>query len=368
MKKRRLYLSVTGMLCVLAMALTACGSSSKYESSMDMAVTESYNGAYYDSVEEYYPEDGYYEEMKSEADYGMAAGGTSGSLIASNTSSSEGSGASGQGNAQESTIINGEKLVYTCNLEMETLNYVQTIQRIRENIEKYEGFVESENEYDDAYRWYYEDYIKTSGTKHMSLTVRIPTKYYNDFLSGIEGEDKIVAKNSYVDNISRQYYDTSAKIEALKIQQDRLLEMMEQATEIEDMIAIESRLSEVQYQLNSAKTSLASMDADVAFSTITINVQEVMEYTRSAEPVKKNTFADRLKNTLSETWEFFWEMLEGLLFLVIRLIPVAIVAGVVTVIVVLIVKSHKKKKMKKMAAMQAAYQQQLLNQQAQQNR
>lgn len=357
--KKRLF-SVIAAVSVLAMVLTGCGGAAKSESMSDTAVSNGYYGGdYYDSVEEYYPEMDY-EEPNAEMDYGMASGST-GNLIASNTTSENGSGADGQ-----STIINGEKLVYTCNLEMETLNYDQSIQRIRDSIAKYEGFVESENEYDDAHRWYYEDYTKTSGTKHMSLTVRIPTKYYNDFLNGIEGEDKVISKQSYVDNISRKYYDTTAKIEALKIQQDRLLEMLEQAKEIDDMIAIETRLSEVQYQLNSAKTSLASMDADVAFSTITINVQEVMEYTRDVEPVKKNTFVDRLKNTLSETWEFFWEMLEGLLFLVIRLVPLAIVGGAITVIVVLIVKNHKKKKMKKMAAMQALYQQQMQNQQNQQ--
>jgi len=365
MKKRRMYFGVISAICVLAMSLTGCGAGSKTEASYDMAVSdEYYNGnVYYDTAEDVMPEMSYDE--KGEMDYGMASGST-GNLIASNTTSSEGNRTDGA--TGDTVIINGEKLVYTCNLEMETLNYEQSIRRIRENIEKYEGFVESENEYDNAYDWYYSDYSKTSGTMHMSLTVRIPTKYYNDFLSGIEGEDKVVSKNSYVDNISRQYYDTSARIEALKIQQERLLEMMEQAKEIEDMIIIESRLSEVQYQLNSAKTSLASMDADVAFSTITINVQEVMEYTRNMEPVKKNTFSDRLKNTLSETWEFFWEMLEGLLFLVIRLLPVAFVAGIVAVIVVLIVKSHKKKKMKKMQALQQAYQQQLQSQQEQQNK
>ena len=369
MRKRSMYFSVISALCVLAMSLTACGGSAKSES-YDMAVNEGYysNDVYYDSVEEYMPEVGYMEEAKSEADYGMMASGSTGNLIASNTTSSKGNGT--DGGTTDATgdvvIINGEKLVYTCNLEIETLTYDKSIQRIRENIEKYEGFVESENEYDDAHRWYYEDYTKTSGTKHMSLTVRIPTKYYNEFLSGIEGDDKVISKNSYVDNISRQYYDTSARIEALEIQLERLLEMMEQAKEIEDMITIEARLSEVQYQLNSARTSLAAMDADVAFSTITINVQEVMEYTRNIEPVKKNTFGDRLKNTLSETWDFFWEMLEGLLFLVIRLLPIALVCGVVTVVIVLIVKSNKKKKMKKMQALQQAYQQQLQNQQNQQ--
>lgn len=361
MKKSKKYLGMLSTLCVLALSLSACGSSAKMQAS-DMAVSEGYyydNG--FDYAEEYMPNIEYEEEAKATEDgaYGLLASGGSASGSVANSSSSTATNTSGKGNgsaetSDNTTVINGEKLVYTCNIVMETLNYDQCITRIRENIEKYEGFIESENETDDAGRWYYENYKKTSGTKHMSLTVRIPTKYYNDFLGGIEGEDKVTSKRSYVDNISRKYYDTSARIEALEIQQNRLLEMLAQATEVEDMITIEARLSEVQYQLNSAKTSLASMDADVAFSTITINVSEVMEYTPSTEPVKSNTFMDRLKNTLSDTWDFFWEMLETLLFGIIRLIPIAIVVGVIVLVITVIFKVHKNRKNKKAAKQQTA--------------
>ncbi len=352
MKKRKRYLTMIGTLCALAISLTACGSSSKMQAS-DMAITEGFyyedNGYGY-TTEEYYPETDYAEEKATyDGAYGLSASGSS--STAANTTSSKETGVTSTDT--DSTIINGEKLVYTCNVTMETLNYDQCITRIRESIEKYNGFIERENESDSARRWYYDNYVKTAGTQYMSLTVRIPTQHYYDFLNGIEGEDKITSKSSYVDNISREYYDTSALIEALEIQQERLLEMLEQANDVEDMITIESRLSEVQYQLNSARTSLASMDADVAFSTISINIEEVMEYTPEEVPVKSNTFVDRLTNTLSETWDFFWEMLETLLFGLIRLLPIVIVVGVVVLVIGIIFKVRKKNKMKKAAAQQS---------------
>lgn len=316
--RNKLYVILVTLMVLLSM--TACGSANLMDAKeeMDIGYTSSsmaqnsskYDGASADVME------------KVEAEEGAVTG--------------------------ETQVINGDKLVYTCNLTLQTLEYDSCVKTIRENISKYGGFIEEESEYDDAYRWYYGDYVKTTGTKHLTLTIRVPSAKYYEFLEQMEGAGKVISRNSYVENISRQYYETDAYIKSLEIQQDRLLEMMEQAVEIEDMITIEARLSEVQYQLSMAKTELSGMDADVEYSTITIDVEEVMEYTRDEPVQKRNTFGDRLKNTLTETWEFFWEMLEGILFLIIRLIPVALVAGVIAVLIIWSIKSCKKRKQRKL--------------------
>jgi hypothetical protein len=98
---------------------------------------------------------------------------------------------------------------------------------------------------------------------------------------------------------------------------------------IEDMITVQERLSEVQYQLNSLNTTKRTMDTDVAYSYVNISVSEVMEYSQDTTPTKTNTFLDRLKNTLSDTWTGFLAFLEWLLFLVIRLIPYIIIIGII---------------------------------------
>jgi hypothetical protein len=95
------------------------------------------------------------------------------------------------------------------------------------------------------------------------------------------------------------------------------------------MITVEERLSNVQYQLNSLQTTKRYMDTDVAYSYVNINVTEVMEYHYNEEPVKKNTFADRLKNTLKSTGKDFLSFLEGLLFLIIRLFPYLVIIAVI---------------------------------------
>ena len=94
------------------------------------------------------------------------------------------------------------------------------------------------------------------------------------------------------------------------------------------MILVQDRLTEVQYQLNQLKTDLHYMDIDVAYSYININITEVMEY-HYDEPMKANTFLNRLADTLKDTWWGFLDFMEGLLFLIIRLIPYLILGTIV---------------------------------------
>jgi hypothetical protein len=103
--------------------------------------------------------------------------------------------------------------------------------------------------------------------------------------------------------------------------------MMDEAKTIEEMIKVEDRLTEVQTELNQYKTRLSVMDTEVAYSTITMNIKEVLEYKESQPGKKTNTFIQRLQNTLEESLTGFLSFMEGLLFLIIRLLPFIIVFG-----------------------------------------
>ena len=115
-------------------------------------------------------------------------------------------------------------------------------------------------------------------------------KDYETFLAALDGVGKIISKSTSVDNISQKYYDTTAQIEALQIQEKNLLAMLEKCESIEDMITVEQRLSEVQYELNNLQTTRRYMDMDVAYSYVNISITEVMEYRKDSEAVKQKYF------------------------------------------------------------------------------
>lgn len=222
-----------------------------------------------------------------------------------------------------------EKLVYRCSIDMETLDYEGTVRTIKESVSRYGGIIQSEDESDIGYGWYYDDYVKTDGTLHNQLEVRIPSGNYAEFVSGIGNSGKITSKSTSVDNISQEYYDTETQINALEIQSEKLLQMFDKCETIEEMITVEQRLSEIQYRLDGLRTEKRYMDQDVAYSYVDISITEVMEYKADAVPSKTARFSDRLKNTIRDTGKGFMMTAEWLLFFVIRLLPYMATAGVI---------------------------------------
>ena len=65
-----------------------------------------------------------------------------------------------------------------------------------------------------------------------------------------------------------QYVDLESHKKALTTEQDRLIELMEQAETVEDIITIEGRLSEVRYQLESMESQLRTYDNKIDYSTV----------------------------------------------------------------------------------------------------
>ena len=327
--KKKVIAAAVMMLIVLSSVFIACGSA---------------NGSYYkeDSsavYDELMPaetgaETGYREDAKA----GQAAARVDGEI-------------SNEERVQQQ--VSNQKLVYTCYLRMETTDYADTLADVRALITQYEAFVESEEQQDSARNWYYSDYRKTGGTLSDHLVIRVPAQNYDAFLAALDGKGKILEKNLSVDNITLSYTDTETMIEALKTQEKRLLEMMDQCETIEDMITVERRLTEVQSDLAIYENRLAGMDLDVAYSTVELTIQEVMEYSSDPTSPYTSTFGERLKNTLEESWATAKEFMEGLLFFLIRALPILVIlgifGGVIALIVILIVKGAKKKKAKKRA-------------------
>ena len=323
MKKRSIRTILPALLLTSALVLGGCGasggsSSANYAKGDYAAATEapaeSYDGGYY--AEEAY-ESGFDEEL---AEAEAAAYGE-------NEKASRGEKAD-QGEDVKAAKSE-EKLVYTCSINMETLTFAETEAKIRESIAKYKGTISSESASDGNYRWYYED--GGSGTKSLYMTIRIPTKDYRNFLKDLEGAGGSIRSTSMnVENITRRYNDQSVRIQALETQEKRLLEMMDKAETIKEMITVEDRLTEVQTELNQARTTLSVMDHDVAYSTISLNLQEVVRYT---ENKITQTFGERIVSAFTNSFADFGDFLEDLSIALIYLLPYLLLIAVIVLIV-----------------------------------
>lgn len=117
--------------------------------------------------------------------------------------------------------------------------------------------------------------------------------------------------------------------------------MLKQADTIQDMLSVESRLTEVQTELNLLTGKRASMDMDVAYSYVDISLEEVMEYTVAEE---KSTFFSRMGDTLMDVCEYTGDLFEQVLTFIMYLIPFVVIVGTPVLLAAKLIKAIIKKK------------------------
>jgi len=241
--------------------------------------------------------------------------------------------------SEENTAA-GMKLVYSGNLIMETLEYDDTLASLRGLVASCGGYTEYEYEGTGSTYWYRAGKDRSFKNRKANFTVRIPSDCFSSFMNGMTGLGVVTSRNIHVENITRSYNDTSATVEALRMEEERLLEMMKLAETVEDMILVEKRLSEVERSLNSYKTKLSGMDLDVAYSAVDITINEVEKITE-AEPV---SFGTRLADTFFESMEDFSEFCQDLVVNLLYLLPFLLLLILVIWLVVTLIRRRIRRK------------------------
>ena len=244
------------------------------------------------------------------------------------------------------------KIVYTGNISLQTLEYDKSAQSIHDKINKYGGFVENEDTFNEDPYWYYKNRTGAAANRtkrNLNITARIPAEKFNAFMKDLEEDGQVINTSVNARNISVQYATHDASRKALEIEQGRLLEMMEKAETVEEMIAVEERLTEVERELNDEKTQLSAMDRDVGFSTIYISLQEVFEY---SETVVEVSYGEQLKRAFGRACEGFVTFWKDLILFIVETFPFLIMLGVIITVIVKLIRRGRRRRLEKRVRME----------------
>ncbi len=335
MKKRNLLIKMSGLF-MAAVLLAGCGSSVSEKSeampgAMPAADTGSYS--YSDDVYSYAAT----EEAVAEENFDTAEG----------------------GNESVGELQDNRKLVKNINLNVETEEFDKLLANVESKITSLGGYAQ----YKDIGG---SSYYSESGNRYASITARIPSDRQEEFVNTVSEQSNVTSKNESIDDVTLQYVDIEAHRDSLRIEQDRLNELLDQAQDLETIIGLESRLTEVRYQLESYESQLRSMDNQVEYSTVYLYISEVERLTpqteRSAWDRMSKGFAESIYNVGKGLQNFGI----GFVIAIPYLFVIAVVIGVIVAVVLLIVKGmekSQKKKRQKSPAPRAVQPQEPVNQQ-----
>lgn len=304
--RKKFKLLVTAV--VLALGLTACGGSS--------VATDSANGAWFEETK---AEMSQSTSSSAEMDMGFTNGAT-----VEVTEEASGS---------QTTVQTDRKLIKTVDMSVETKEYDQLLYAVENKVKSLGGYIENMETYNGS------AYSSYRNSRNARMTLRIPQESLDAFLEEISAISNVVRHSENVDDVTLQYVDLSSHKEVLLAEQDRLLELIEKAETIEDIITLENRLSNIRYQIESMESQLRTYDNKVTYSTVYLYIDEVKELT----PVKEETVWERITGGFGETIDdIVYDVTEAFVWFVVN-IPYLIIWAVAIIVVILVLKKFRKK-------------------------
>ena len=233
--------------------------------------------------------------------------------------------------------LSDQKLITTVEINAETEDLDALMPQLSDHIAQLGGYVEFQNTY---YGSSYSSYRHRSA----NMTIRIPADKLNDFLLHVEGASNVTSKQQSQDNVTLQYVDTESRVAALEAERDRLMELLEQAGDLSDLLKIEERLTDVLYDLESTTAQLRSLDNQVSYATVNLYIDEVKIFTETQEQTVwqriASGFGGNLRNIGEDIVDFF-------VWLVTYSPQLIVIGGIVWLAVRTVRRAIKKRRAKK---------------------
>lgn len=237
-----------------------------------------------------------------------------------------------------SVLPANRKLIRTIRMDAETEDLTALLDSLTARIAELGGYVETKELYNgSAY--------SGSRRRNLSMTVRIPAEQADAFVSQVGESANVVSSSETVEDVTLQYVDTESQVKALETEQARLIELLAQAETLEDMLQIEARLTDVRYELERYASYLRTLENQVSYATVIIDISEVKEYTPVVE--EEPTTWQRIATGFSLSLRNLGKVAKELFIGIIVFSPyLVILALLITVPLVILLRCTAKKRKK----------------------
>lgn len=201
--------------------------------------------------------------------------------------------ASASSQVPESTTNSGQQtptslqanrqMIYTAQFTVATADVNETIDRFIDEVKAIGGYLESRNN----------DHI----------VVRVPANSFDRVVDGMPSLGKVLSRAIKNEDVTHQHRDLRLRIESLIVARQRILQLLETATDLEGIIKLEEKLRELTLELETAQGALKGLGEQVAFSRVEVDFRAKTLGAATKQANKRSTFtwinevgADRLAN------------------------------------------------------------------------
>ena len=233
--------------------------------------------------------------------------------------------------------LDERKIIKNANIDFETKEYDAFVDALYSCITENGGYVQSQ---DTRGSGVYDTY----SSRYSSFTIRVPENNYDSFITTVGELGSVTHINEYQNDVTMNYIDIESHIGALQAEYSALISILEKSSNVDDIITVQSRISEINYQLDSLKSQLRKYDDLISYCTVNLSVREVR---RETPKTAEMTFGERISAGLSESFADIADDFQAFAIWFIVSLPYIVIWGVIITAVVLIICAINKKSKRK---------------------
>jgi len=149
-------------------------------------------------------------------------------------------------------------LIWKAHLSIQVWNVSNAVNVATALAERQGGFVEQKSD---------------RGESSANVSLRIPVKRFKAALESLEMLGTVTYRNVEGEDVTEQYIDVEARLKNKVVLRDRLKQLLEKATVVKDILAIETELNRVQADIDSMEGRIKSLKGQVDFATVTLSLE-----------------------------------------------------------------------------------------------
>ena len=237
--------------------------------------------------------------------------------------------------AQE--VSTNQKLIKRVNMDAETEDLETLLPQLLEEIAALGGYVESQEIFNGSS-------YASHRYRNAQLTIRVPAENLEGLVAQVKGTSNVVSYNESVEDVTLTYVDMETRILVLETERDRLLELMEKADTMSDLLEIQARLTEVRSALESIHSQLKVLQNQVNYATIELYINQVKAYTEVEEQTVWQRIGSGFKRNLQNIGE---DLVDFFVWAVTYSPQLILWVGIFAVVIVVLRRSFRKRKVNK---------------------
>jgi len=238
----------------------------------------------------------------------------------------------------------GRRVIYTVNMDLQSDDFVNAINLLVTTVGEMDGFP-------------MDNHIRGRDMRHperersATYILRLPTENLAEFIVTIMENYNILELHLMSDDITLMYERDSWQIDDLDELEQRLTDELDnEDLDGSERLDIEAIIAQIQFDLRDLEQWRSALDYDIFYSTINVRLYEAIMPIEETDEDDENyvdqdlTFGEMLSQTAANSFGAVIGLFEGLLIVIVRILPTLLILAVITIVIIVAVRKYKKRK------------------------